>query len=209
MAISGFTGIQADEVIRRINEWADANGSSINAVRPTSYESTANIGLFIKNGNTTIFKTYDEYGASSTGAIYNNGSSNYALSSSVASSYATYDIYFSTHGFIVKQSNGGATDLYFVSLNDDGTLVYGVNRGTAGTSPVCMRYTDTNYQSNTYTANAANSTSLCNFVAKGAIGENASAQYAYFMPLYQYNVSGILTLNDEQYATNGYWCIKD
>ena len=209
MAISGFTGIQADRVISKINEWANANGSSINAVRPSGYESTTNMGLYIKNGDTTIFKTYDDYGASGTGAIYNNGGSKYNLSSAVASSDATYDIYFSSHGFMIKQTSGGATDLYFISLNDDGTVVYGINRGATGTSPVCMRYTDTGYQSITYTANSANSTSLCNFVAKGAIGEDSSAQYAYFMPLYQYNVAGILTLNDEQYVTNGYWCIKD
>lgn len=168
MAISGFTGIKADEVIRRINEWANANGSSINAVRPRNYESDANIGLFIKNGDTIIFKTYDEYGTVGTGAIYNNGGSKYNLTGAVASSYATYDIYFSSHGFMIKQTNGGGSDLYFVSLNDDGTVIYGINRGTAGTSPVCMRYTDTGYQSNAYTANAANSTSLCNFVQKVA-----------------------------------------
>lgn len=209
MAISGFTGIKADEVISRINEWSTTNGYNINAVRPTNYETTANMGLFIKNGATTFFKTYDGYGASRTGAIYNNGNSIYNLSDSVASSDATYDIYFTSHGFMIKQTNGGATDLYFVSINDGGTVVYGINRGTTGTSPVCMRYTDTNYQTITYTANVSTSTSLCNFVAKGAIGVDSSAQYAYFMPLYQYNVPGILTLNDEQYITNGYWCIKD
>lgn len=209
MSLSGFTGIQADEVIRRINEWADTNGLSINAVRPTSYESVANVGFFIKNGDTTFFKSYDEYGASGSGAIYNNGSSKYNLSATVASSYATYDTYFSSHGFMIKQANGGAADLYFVSVNDDNTIYYGVSRGETGTSPVCMRYTDTGYQSNAYIANDADSTSLCNFVAKGGIGVNSSAQYAYFMPINQYNVPGIRTLNDEQYISNGYWCIKD
>lgn len=207
MAISGFTGVTDVSMPGYINAWAQDSGYSITAEYAHPSSSTA--GFCIKDSDGHIlFTNYP--GSGSAGYIYyNNGSSTINLNA-VGSAGHTNDIYFCDKGFLLKTANSSSSTpaLVLFTWNDDGKLIM-VGASSNGLSPKCVRYTDSVAQSCTYTANAANATSLCNFVPKGAVGEDSFAQYAYFMPLCQYNVPGILTLNDEQYITNGYWCIKD
>lgn len=67
-----------------------------------------------------------------------------------------------------------------------------------------------NFLGNNCTRHLANCTTLANFVTAASLGDaNVAAENAYYIPIYQYDGMGIITLNNEKYITNGYWCIKD
>lgn len=204
MAISGNIGLSTARFVDFVN--------TLNLPGITA-EVSGTYGFNILFDGNVIFRRIST-GSNNLEMYYNNGSSTVSKASTGATQEQwTFDVYASSKGILFECGGpiGSATSKAkgFIAINDDNTIVYGSAQYNTFTSVSVVRYIDGSAQTITYTANAANSTSLCNFVAKGAIGVDSSAQYAYFMPLYQYNAAGILTLNDEQYATNGYWCIKD
>ncbi len=204
MAISGNTGLSTVQFVAFIN--------ALNLPNITA-ETSGTYGFNILLDDSVIFSRLST-GSNDLVMRYNNGQSTVSKASTGgAQEQWTFNVYASSKGFLFECGGtlGSATSKAkgFITINDNNTIVYGSAAYSTFVSVSVARYTDGNVQTIAYTANAANSTSLCNFIAKGIIGEDSSAQYAYFMPLYQYNVAGILTLNDEQYATNGYWCIKD
>lgn len=138
---------------------------------------------------------------------YNNG----GLSFNIASNYAkpTYTVTACSNGLILTYAN--SADI-FISLNSDGTIIYGSNySGDSGKNfPRVCRPDLANYLSNEFTRHKASCTALVNFVTNAGLGDaNVAAENAYYIPIYQYDGTGIITLNNEKYITNGYWCIKD
>lgn len=89
--------------------------------------------------------------------------------------------------------------------NDDGSIYQVFCRGSQ-TSPVI--YSDNSTSTITYRVSGTESpnvTALCNFAAYGGVGENTILDHLWFMPIHQYTTLGILTLNDNDYFTTGYW----
>ena len=213
MAIIGNTNLTYTQVIELINAASAVYGWGITASGGIGDKSIQ----FVDGNNNKFAVTCDEKGQSNYPGItvyYNNGSSytNYYVDSDT--NLNVYDIYFCSHGFILQSyasSYPTQRSHLLVTINDDGAIktIFTSNNGAALTSCKCAAYSDSGYQSCAYTANLANSTSLTNFVSKGSIGVDSSCQYAFFMPLYQYNTVGILTLDGKDYITNGYWCIED
>ena len=204
MAISGNTGLSTAQFVAFVN--------ALNLPGITA-ETSGTYGFNILLDGSVIFSRVST-GSNDLVMRYNSGASSVSKASTGgAQEQWTFSVYASSKGILFECGGtlGSATSKAkgFITINDDNAIVYGSAAYNTFVSVSIARYADANIQTITYTANAANSTSLCHFVARGSIGVDSSAQYAFFMPLYQYNVAGILTLNDEQYVTNGYWCIKD
>ena len=143
---------------------------------------------------------------------YNNGGSSFEMGSS--SSEIHYTILACTNGIIIQALNyDGTTKINsaFMSFNSDGTLIYGASYKTdSSANPRVCRSDLENFLGNNFTRHLANCTTLANFVTAASLGDaNVAAENAYYMPIYQYDGMGIITLNNEKYITNGYWCIKD
>lgn len=214
MATIGNTNLTYTQVIELINTASTVNGWGITARAGTIGDKSIQ---FVDSNNNKFAATCDEKGQSNYPGItvyYNNGSSytNYYVNSDT--NLNVYDIYICSHGFILQSYASSYTTQrahLLVTINDDGAIktIFTSSNGAALTSCKCAAYSDSGYQSCAYTANLANSTSLTNFVSKGLIGVDSSCQYAFFMPLYQYNTVGILTFDGIDYITNGYWCIED
>jgi hypothetical protein len=216
MAITGNINYSNAQAVSFINQWASDNNVGISAATTGRYA-----GIVIKDSdNNTIVSS--SYGDSWIGlvAYYNNGAEyggNGTYIDPTSSGHnIVYDIYSCSNGLLIKLhdigTSGDRTQFQWalITKNDDGTIRVVVNSSDAAfNNPVCVLYSQANAQSCTYTSNPANSTSLSNFVSKGSIGVDSSCQYAFFMPLYQYNSTGILTLDGMDYITNGYWCIQD
>ena len=213
MAIIGNINLTYTQAIELINTASTINGWGITASGGIGDKSIQ----FVDGNNNKFAVTCDEIGQPNYPGItvyYNNGSSytNYYVNSNTNTN--VYDIYICSHGFILQSYASGYTTQrthLIVTINDDGAIktIFTSSNGAALTSCKCAAYSDSGYQSCAYTANLANSTSLTNFVSKGSIGVDSSCQYAFFMPLYQYNSVGILTIDGMDYITNGYWCIQD
>lgn len=216
MAITGSIGLEYDAAIELINAASVANGWGITAVEGSIGQTS--IQFKDSNGN-KFAATCDEgnggqpnYPGSTV--YYNNGESMARYYKNTDTGANRYDVYVCSYGFIISIYASGYTTQranLLITVNDDGTIktVFTAVSGDAITTCKCAAYSDSGYQSCAYTANLANSTSLTNFVSKGTIGTDSSCQYAFFMPLYQYNSVGILTLDGIDYITNGYWCIQD
>lgn len=213
MAIIGNINLTYTQAIELINTASTVNGWGITASGGIGDKSIQ----FVDGNNNKFAVTCDEKGQYNKPGItvyYNNGSSytNYNVNSNTNNN--VYDIYICSHGFILQSY---ASDYptrrthLIVTINDDGAIktIFTSSDGAALTSCKCAAYSDSDYQSCAYTANLANSTSLTNFVSKGSIGVDSTCQYAFFMPIYQYNSVGILTGDGTDYITNGYWCIQD
>jgi len=216
MAITGNIGLEYDAAIELINAASVANGWGITARAGTIGDKSIQ---FVDSNNNKFAATCDERNGSQPNypgstVYFDNGNNVTGYYKNTNTGVSRYDVYTCSHGFIISIYASDYTTQranLLITVNDDGTIktVFTTASGDAMTTCKCVGFSENSYQSCSYTANLANSTSLTNFVSKGSIGVDSSCQYAYFMPLYQYNVPGILTLNDEQYITNGYWCIKD
>lgn len=216
MAIIGNTNLTYTQAIELINTASTANGWGITAVEG----SIGDTSIQFKDSNGNKFAaTCDERNESQphypgSTVYFDNGNSVAGYYKYTNTSVSRYDVYICSHGFIISiYARGYITERanLLITVNDDGTIktVFTAASGDAMTTCKCAAYSDSSYQSCAYTANLANSTSLTNFVSKGSIGVDSSCQYAFFMPLYQYNSVGILTGNGIDYITNGYWCIQD
>lgn len=158
----------------------------------------------IKHNNILVFGGLKVY--------YNNGGSSFEIGSS--SSEIHYTILACTNGIIIQAlTYSGTTEIKsaFMSFNSDGTLIYGAPYKTDSlANPRVCRSDLENFLGNNFTRHLANCTTLANFVTAASLGDaNVAAENAYYMPIYQYDGMGIITLNNEKYITNGYWCIKD
>ncbi len=214
--ISGNINYSNAQAVSFINQWASDNNVGISAATTGSYT-----GIVIKDSdNNTIVNSNHTSAWMGFAAYCNNGASytgNYAYIDAGSGGHnVVYDIYSCSNGLLIKLhdigTNADTTKFQWalITKNDDGTIRVVVNSSDAAfNNPVCVLYSQANIQRCTYTSNSANSTSLSNFVSKGPIGVDSSCQYAFFMPLYQYNSTGILTGNGIDYITNGYWCIQD
>lgn len=216
MAITGNINYSNVQAVSFINQWASDNNVGISAATTGSYT-----GIVIKDSdNNTIVNSNDRFSWMGLVAYYNNGASyagNYAYIDASSSGYnVVYDIYSCSNGLLIKLHDIGTnadTTMFqwaiITKTNNDKIAVIVNSNDASYNNPVCCIYDQSSTQTCTYTSNSANSTSLSNFVGKGSIGVDSSCQYAFFMPLYQYNSVGILTGDGIDYITNGYWCIQD
>ena len=216
MAITGNINYSNTQAVSFINQWARDNNVGISATTAGSY---TRIAIEDSDGKVII----DSNSVSSwVGfvAYYNDGSENvgnYNLIDPSSSGHnVVYDIYSCSNGLLIKLHdigrNADTTKFQWalITKTNNGKIAVVVNSNDASyNNPVCCIYDQSSAQTCTYTSNSANSTSLTNFVGKDSIGVDSSCQYAFFMPLYQYNSVGILTLDGIDYITNGYWCIQD
>lgn len=221
MAISGnnYTYSTFTNIANFINEnfsgklyAASSSGSSNNAV--TIYKGSAaeeaNKIMAMRVDASNTVKGYVKIYNGSTEIASTNISGNYNKGQ-------TAQIFSSSYGLLIYLNSGNDNDTYaFISFNDDGDIIMGIkNNGStvSADAPTSMLTYSLNKSGSTYsysyTANSGNVTALCNMVADGGFGVDASAQYVYYMPIYQYSVPGIFTFDDEDYVSNGYWCIKD
>lgn len=216
MAITGSIGLEYDAAIELINAASVANGWGITAVEGSIGQTS--IQFKDSNGNkfaaTCDESSYGQPNYPGSTVYYDNGNSMEMYYEKTNTGANRYDVYVCSHGFIISIYASGYTTQranLLITVNDDGTIktVFTAASGDAMTTCKCVGFSENSYQSCSYTANLANSTSLTNFVSKGSIGADSSCQYAYFMPLYQYSTAGIITMNGKNYITNGYWCIQD
>lgn len=220
MAISSFTGSLTD-TIAKINEISTANDWGITAA--TSATPTNNtLSISDTNGHVLIAMTGITTGRDDDnhGIIlyYNNGSSYRGNRSNYGSGTLTATLYITSHGFIIVNNsyrNDGICAAW-VNVNDDGTIIYGGTDPTSTTLTtlyghlIGCKYDEPSYQALNFTPHTNTSvTTLCNMIATGSLGEPSIAQYAFYSPVYQTTNTGIVEIDDEQYVTNGYWCIKD
>lgn len=148
---------------------------------------------------------------------YNNGNSYFTPSTSQSKEGRTmhFDVFGTSHGVLIRsfKDNNVYSISTAITREDNGKITIIDGSAFISTYPVTdckvINYDKSTYQGLTYSFNSANSTSLTNFVGIGEIGEDASCKYAFFMPIYQYAVNGVLTINDTDYITNGSWCISD
>lgn len=216
MAITGSIGLQDDAAIELINAASVANGWGITAVEGSIGQTS--IQFKDSNGNKFAATCDERNGAQpnypGSTVYFDNGNSVVGYYKNTNTGVSRYDVYICNHGFIISIYASDYTTQranLLITVNDDGTIktVFTAASGDAMTTCKCVGFSENSYQSCSYTANSANSTSLTNFVSKGSIGADSSCQYAYFMPLYQYSTAGIITMNGKNYITNGYWCIQD
>lgn len=216
MAIIGNTNLTYTQAIELINATSVANNWGITAVEGSIGQTS--IQFKDSNGN-KFAATCDEgnggqpnYPGSTV--YFDNGNSVARYYKNTNTGMNRYDVYICSHGFVISTYASGYTTQranLLITVNDDGAIktVFTASDNDAMTTCKCVGFSENSYQSCAYTANLANSTSLTNFVSKGSIGVDSSCQYAFFMPLYQYNSVGIITLDGIDYITNGYWCIQD
>ena len=216
MAITGNINYSNTQAVSFINQWASDNNVGISAATKGSYG-----GIVIKDSdNNTIVSSDHVSSWIGLVAYYNNGAS-YAgndecIDPTSSGHNVVYDIYSCSNGLLIKLHDiGKSADTtqfqwaLITKTNNDKIAIVVNSKDASYNNPVCCIYDQSSTQNCTYTSNNANSTSLTNFVGKGSIGVDSSCQYAFFMPLYQYNSAGILTLDSMDYITNGYWCIQD
>ena len=214
--IKGNINYSKTQAVSFINQWASDNNVGISAATTGSYT-----GIVIKDSdNNTIVNSNHQSSWMGLVAYYNNGASyvgNYAYIDASSSGHnVVYDIYSCSNGLLIKLHDIGTsadtTKFQWATItktNNDKIAVVVNSNDASYNNPVCCIYDQLSAQTCTYTSNIANSTSLSNFVGKGSIGVDSSCQYAFFMPIYQYNSVGILTIDGIDYITNGYWCIQD
>jgi hypothetical protein len=216
MAITGNINYSSAQAVSFINQWASDNNVGISAETVNSYG-----GIVIKDSDNNVIVNSNTINSwIGIVAFYNEGSSyvgNYTYIDPTSSGHnIVYDIYSCSNGLLIKLhdigENADTSKFQWVLItktNNDKIAIVVNSNNASYNNPVCCIYDQPSAQTCTYTSNSANSTSLTNFVGKGSIGVDSSCQYAFFMPLYQYNSIGILTLDGIDYITNGYWCIQE
>ena len=191
MAIIGKTDLTKKQLVEFLNN----NGYY--AKTESSYE---NFTIYTnENKNKCLFSSGYTY--------YDNGLSHLLVISN-SGSY-TYDIMLCNNGLIIQFK--GADRVFSALIVKDGETFY-VNStyfNSGSYAYVCSKFTDTNYQRNDNIRVLGNSTVLRPLIYAGTVGETNVVPNAYFLPITQYADVGVLTLNGENYITNGYWCIKD
>lgn len=174
-------------------------------------EASTNSGITFKQNNTTLMNLtlYNQEWI----LYYNNGNSSYTPEDGAQRTESVYTIYGTAHGILIKSvAPETSTNMFVLITKDDDVLSIAVKKSfyyTYNTDVVVVTYGESTYQEISFASNPAINTSLCNMVRVGEIGTDTVCKYAFFMPLYQYNSEGILTINDIQYASNGYWCLSD
>lgn len=174
-------------------------------------EASSNSGIKFKRNNDVLINItlyYPEWEL-----YYNNGNSSYKPEDGAERSESVYTIYGTAHGILIKSvAPETSNNMYILITKDDDNISIAVKGSfyeDYSTKIVVVTYADSTYQTISFSSNPAINTSLCNMVRVGEIGTDTVCKYAFFMPLYQYNSEGILTINDIQYASNGYWCLSD
>ena len=176
-----------------------------------SVEASAHSGITFKQNDTTLMNATmfnNEWLL-----YYNDGNSSYRPNDAPQVDSFTYTIYGTAHGLLVNMIRASSSyGMSFIITRDDETITIIAKKSFMASAPgnaVVVTYEQPTYQEINFSSNPAINTSLCNMVRTGEIGTDTVCKYAFFMPLYQYNSEGILTINDIQYASNGYWCLSD
>lgn len=174
-------------------------------------EASTNSGITFKRNGTTLMNL--TLYSPEWSLYYNDGLSSYTPTSGAQRTESVYTIYGTTHGILIYSvAPSTSSNMNVLITKDDDILSIAVKKSFTSDHPngfVVVTYNDSTYQEISFTSNPAINTSLCNMVRVGEIGTDTVCKYAFFMPLYQYNNEGILTINDIQYASNGYWCLSD
>lgn len=174
-------------------------------------EASTNSGITFKQNNTTLMNL--TLYAPEWLLYYNEGSSSYSPTSGAQRTESVYTIYGTAHGILIYSvAPSTSSNMNVLITKDDDILSIAVKKSFTSSHPnefAVVTYNDSTYQEIAFTSNSAINTSLCNMVRVGEIGTDTVCKYAFFMPLYQYIDEGILTINDIQYASNGYWCLSD
>lgn len=174
-------------------------------------EASTNSGITFKQNNTTLMNL--TLYSPEWSLYYKGGLSSYTPTNGFERTQSVYTIYGTAHGILIYSvAPGTSSNMNVLITKDDDILSIAVKKSFTSDHPttfVVVTYNDSTYQEITFTSNSAINTSLCNMVRVGEIGTDTVCKYAFFMPLYQYNNEGILTINDIQYASNGYWCLSD
>ena len=208
MSTGGRTGLSASSAVEYLNEVFEALGYAMLAVAETS-------GISIKSGDESITyaQLYTVTNTSKAGytLYYNNGESSVQVNRGNGA-VNTYDIYYASNGILLhyyrSQEPTYAVDM-FITRNSDGTYIFGAMQSATSYLTNTAIYTRPTIATPTYTFNSDNNTGLLNMTTNGDIGERGICENCYAMMFRQYSVPGILTLDDEDYISNGYWCIKD
>ena len=174
-------------------------------------EASSNSGIKFKRNNVVLINItlyYPEWEL-----YYNNGNSSYKPEDGAERSESIYTIYGTAHGILIKSvAPNTSNNMYILITKDEDVLSIAVKGSfyeDYNTRIAVVTYTDSTYQTIDFSSNSAINTSLSNMVHVGEIGTDTVCKYAFFIPLYQYNEEGILTINGIQYASNGYWCLSD
>lgn len=173
--------------------------------------------LYTDSDKTKLLATFTLHTFAVT-LYYNNGASTVNVSSSSSVSISSMYVYLCSNGIIIDKR--GATSRQFtpimITKNSDGECAYLYSSDTTANSDVVyytnlhsLSYSAATIADFSYTPVNLESTSLTNVCYHGEIGRNNSMEFGFISLFYQYNSFGILTLDDEQYISNGYWCIKD
>lgn len=174
-------------------------------------EASTNSGITFKRNGTALMNL-TLYAPEWT-LYYNNGLSSCTPKDGAQRRESVYTIYGTAHGILIKSiAPSTSTNMFVLITKDDDTISIAVKSSfyeDYTTDIVVVTYAESTYQTIKFSSNSAINTSLCNMVRVGEIGSDTVCKYAFFMPLYQYNSEGILTINDIQYASNGYWCLSD
>ena len=202
----GRKNINQEEAVAFITELFSEMGWSDMTV-----EASAHKGITFKQNNTTLMNA--TLYASEWLLYYNEGNTSYTPTNGTGVENYTYTIYGTAHGLLIRLiAVGSSYNENIIITRDDDIITIIVQRLFNASTPVdaiVINYHQSTYQQIVFTANQSTNTSLTNFVRVGEIGTDTVCKYAFFIPLYQYNVEGILTINDIQYASNGYWCLSD
>ena len=170
-------------------------------------------GLEANASSGALTITYNGYNViSGTNCYYNYGNTSYSYTTN---SNHYYTILSCTNGLIVSEYSSTSTDYMggcvVLSYNSDGTLIYSATPGGGQISNCYVVRNDLpNTKTNNFYRREANVTALMSLVSAAPVGdENVIAENAYCVPYYQYTGTGVLTIEGNNYVTNGYYCIKD
>ena len=214
--IRGQKWLKVSEAAALVQEIFTANGWSDLSAEPDS-TTQAILIKDISGENPVLLASIVCY-TSEHKIYYNNGNSSYTPSTAQNPEGRTmhFDVMGTSHGVLIrsyKDTSAGYSIPTILTREDNGkiTIIDGSNFLSAFTpvNLIVINYNKSEYQSISYIANSAVNTSLTNIAGIGEMGEDTSCKYAYFMPLYQYNNAGILTINDVDYISNGFWCVSD
>lgn len=208
--ISGRLGMNSAAAVEYLNEVFTTTGYDMKAVSATN-------GIDIMDSNETITyaSLYNASGTVKTGytLFYNNGESNVQVNRGSGNGVAdTFDVRYSSNGILLHYYRSAEVTYQvdmFITKNSDGKIIIGAMQRATSFLTNTVVYDYPTLDATTYSYNDKNNTALLNMIFAGDNDDLNVCEYCFAMPFRNYDNSGTLTLNDEQYVSNGFWCIKD
>lgn len=206
--ISGRLGMDSATAVEYLNEVFATIGYDMKAV-------SASNGIDIMDSDETITyaSLYNTTGTLKTGytLFYNNGESNVQVNRGNGTA-DTFDVRYSSNGILLHYYKASEITYQvdmFITKNSDGKIIIGAMQRTTSYLTNTVVYDYPTLDATTYVYNDKNNTALLNMIFAGDNDKMNVCEYCFAMVFRTYNNSGTLTLNGEEYVTNGYWCIKD